>query len=133
MKKVRESKVFILINTSLGDLSFNKLFGFLKSKVELPPISAASMLTRKDIKEFKESVRRDNDAIIKVGSGETVTVRVPTHEDGRLIFWEFATDYYDLGFGLYFEWTISPSNNVTVHVSDSSEDEEGEEGNKAVK
>lgn len=99
--------------------------------IELPPISAASMLTRKDIKEFKESVRRDNDAIIKVGSGETVTVRVPTHEDGRLIFWEFATDYYDLGFGLYFEWTISPSNNVTVHVSDSSEDEEGEEEDPA--
>jgi len=95
-------------------------------EIELPPISAASMITRKDIKEFKESVRRDNDAIIKIGSGETVTVRVPTHEDGRLIFWEFATDYYDLGFGLYFEWTISPSNNVTVHVSDSSEDEEGE-------
>lgn len=46
-------------------------------KVELPPISAASMITRKDIKEFKESVRRDNDAIIKVGSGETVTVREP--------------------------------------------------------
>lgn len=101
-------------------------------EIELPPISAASMITRKDIKEFKESVRRDNDAIIKVGSGETVTVRVPTHEDGRLIFWEFATDYYDLGFGLYFEWTISPSNNVTVHVSDSSEDEDGEgEGEEA--
>lgn len=93
----------------------------------LPPISAASMLTRKDLKEFKESVRRDNDAIIKVGSGETVTVRVPTHEDGRLIFWEFATDYYDIGFGLYFEWSISPSNNVTVHVSDSSEEDEGDD------
>lgn len=93
---------------------------------ELPPISAASMLTRKDIKEFKESVKKDNDAIIKVGSGETVTVRVPTHEDGRLIFWEFSTDFYDLGFGLYFEWTLSPSNNVTVHVSDSSDEEEGE-------
>ena len=86
------------------------------------------MLTRKDIKEFKEGVRKDNDAIIKVGSGETVTVRVPTHEDGRLIFWEFSTDFYDLGFGLYFEWTLSPSNNVTVHVSDSSDDEEDTEG-----
>lgn len=53
-------------------------------------------------------------------------VRVPTHEDGRLIFWEFSTDFYDLGFGLYFEWTLSPSNNVTVHVSDSSDEEEGE-------
>lgn len=96
-------------------------------EAELPPISAASMLTRKDIKEFKESVRKDNDAIIKVGSGETVTVRVPTHEDGRLIFWEFSTDFYDLGFGLYFEWTLSPSNNVTVHVSDSSDEDEGED------
>lgn len=89
------------------------------------------MLSRKDIKEFKEVVRKDNDAIIKVGSGETVTVRVPTHEDGRLLFWEFATDNYDIGFGLYFEWTISPSNNVTVQVSDSSEDEETEEANGA--
>lgn len=95
--------------------------------IEMPPISAAQLITRKDIKEFKESVRRDNDAIIKVGSGETVTVRVPTHDEGRLIFWEFATDYYDIGFGLYFEWTISPSTNVTVHVSDSSEEDEGEE------
>lgn len=56
-------------------------------------------------------------------------MRVPTHDDGRLIFWEFSTDFYDLGFGLYFEWTLSPSSNVTVHVSDSSEEEDGEEGN----
>ncbi len=95
---------------------------------DLPPISAASLFTRKDIKEFRNLVRKDNDAIIKVGSGETVTVRVPTHADGRLLFWEFATDYYDIGFGLYFEWTIAPSENVTVHVSDSSEDDEIEEG-----
>ena len=120
-KKVRIKKTLLFV--------FSPQLNFIFKLVELPPISAASMLTRKDIKEFKESVRRDNDAIIKVGSGETVTVRVPTHEEGRLIFWEFATDYYDIGFGLYFEWTISPSNNVTVHVSDSSEDEEGEEGN----
>lgn len=60
-----------------------------------------------------------------------VQVRVPTHEDGTCLFWEFATDYYDIGFGVYFEWTIAPSNQVSVHVSESSdeedlEDEEGE-------
>ncbi len=55
-------------------------------------------------------------------------VRVPTHEDGQCIFWEFATDYYDLGFGLYFEWSKAESNTVTVHVSDSSEEEENEDG-----
>jgi hypothetical protein len=42
---------------------------------EFPTISAASMWTRKDIKEFKESIRKEGgDAIIKVGHGETVTV-----------------------------------------------------------
>lgn len=42
---------------------------------EFPTISAASMWTRKDIKEFKDSIRKEGgDAIIKVGHGETVTV-----------------------------------------------------------
>ncbi|XP_045167105.2 Golgi resident protein GCP60-like isoform X2 [Mercenaria mercenaria] len=94
---------------------------------ELPPIAAASMWTRKDVKEFKESLKKDKDSVIKVGSGETVTVRVPTHEDGSCLFWEFATDYYDIGFGVFFEWTIAPSNTVSVHVSESSDEEELEE------
>ena len=47
---------------------------------------------------------------------------------GKYIFWEFATDYYDVGFGLYFEWTVAPSTAISVHVSDSSEDEEEYEG-----
>ena len=57
-------------------------------------------------------------------------VRVPTHEDGACLFWEFATDSYDIGFGLYFEWTKSPTSQVSVHISESEEedDEEDEEG-----
>lgn len=43
---------------------------------ELPPIAAASMWTRKDIKEFKDSLRKDKDSVIKIGSGETVTVSI---------------------------------------------------------
>lgn len=54
-------------------------------------------------------------------------MRVPTHEDGSCLFWEFATDYYDIGFGVYFEWTIAPNNTVSVHVSESSDEEELEE------
>lgn len=54
-------------------------------------------------------------------------VRVPTHEDGSCLFWEFSTDYYDIGFGVYFEWTVEPSNAVTVHVSESSDEEDLEE------
>jgi hypothetical protein len=54
-------------------------------------------------------------------------VRVPTHEDGSCLFWEFSTDYYDIGFGVYFEWTVEPNNTVTVHVSESSDEEDLEE------
>ncbi|XP_067011630.1 Golgi resident protein GCP60 isoform X2 [Anabrus simplex] len=91
-------------------------------------VSQASMWTRKDIKEFKDSIRKEGgDAIIKVGHGETVTVRVPTHEDGTCLFWEFATDNYDIGFGVYFEWTKSASSQVSVHISESEDEEEDEE------
>ena len=41
---------------------------------EFPPVAAASMWTRKDTKDFKESLKKDKDSVIKVGSGETVTV-----------------------------------------------------------
>ncbi|XP_035697917.1 Golgi resident protein GCP60-like isoform X1 [Branchiostoma floridae] len=94
---------------------------------EYPSIAAPSMWTRPQIQEFKEQIRKDKDSVITVGRGEVVTVRVPTHEDGAYLFWEFATDSYDIGFGVYFEWTIAPSNAVSVHVSESSDEDDEEE------
>ncbi|XP_063874742.1 Golgi resident protein GCP60-like isoform X1 [Scylla paramamosain] len=91
-------------------------------------VAPASMWTRRDIKDFKESIKHEGgDSVIKVGHGETVTVRVPTHEDGTCLFWEFATDNYDIGFGVYFEWTKDSSNVVSVHISESEDEEEEEE------
>lgn len=86
------------------------------------------MWTRPQIKDFKEKIRQDADSVITVRRGEVVTVRVPTHEEGSYLFWEFATDSYDIGFGVYFEWTDSPNAAVSVHVSESSDEEEEEEG-----
>uniref|UniRef100_G3TSM6 Golgi resident protein GCP60 n=1 Tax=Loxodonta africana TaxID=9785 RepID=G3TSM6_LOXAF len=96
-------------------------------KDSLPVIAAPSMWTRPQIKDFKEKIRQDADSVITVGRGEVVTVRVPTHEEGSYLFWEFATDNYDIGFGVYFEWTDSPNTAVSVHVSESSDDDEEEE------
>ncbi|XP_037575192.1 Golgi resident protein GCP60 [Dermacentor silvarum] len=94
----------------------------------LPTIATASMWTRKDIKEFKDGIRKEgSNGILKVGHGEVVTVRVPTHPNGNCLFWEFATDSYDLGFGIYFEWTAEPGNQMSVHVSESEEEDEEEE------
>ncbi|CAL8392595.1 Golgi resident protein GCP60 [Gadus morhua] len=93
-----------------------------------PVIAAPSMWTRPQIKDFKEKIRQDADSVITVGRGEVVTVRVPTHEEGSYLFWEFATDYYDIGFGVFFEWTDAASASVSVHVSESSDEDEDEEG-----
>ncbi|KAG8177414.1 hypothetical protein JTE90_020442 [Oedothorax gibbosus] len=92
------------------------------------PVAVANMWTRPDVLAFKDSIRKEGgDGIISVGHGETVTVRVPTHSDGSQLFWEFATDSFDLGFGVYFEWTQSPDQQVTVHISESEDEEEEEE------
>uniref|UniRef100_A0A915DAB5 GOLD domain-containing protein n=1 Tax=Ditylenchus dipsaci TaxID=166011 RepID=A0A915DAB5_9BILA len=93
-----------------------------------PKIAPANLWNSKNIVEFKNTIRKEGpEGILKVGHGETVTVRVPTHEEGKSLFWEFATDYYDIGFGVYFEWTIAESNQVTVHISESSDEEFDEE------
>ncbi|CAB3409762.1 unnamed protein product [Caenorhabditis bovis] len=94
-----------------------------------PAIAPASLWNRQDINEFKQNIKKDGtEGIIKVGHGETVTIRVPTHEEGSCLFWEFATDYYDIGFGVYFEWTIADSNQVSIHVSESDDEDDYEEG-----
>ena len=56
---------------------------------------------------------KDSESVLTVGRGEVVTVRVPTHEEGAYLFWEFATDSYDLGFGVYFEWSDVKTNQVS--------------------
>lgn len=90
-----------------------------------PPIAAAEMWTRKGVEEFKQTIRREaGDAVIKVGHGETVTVRVPTNSGGTCLFWEFATDGYDIGFGVYFEWAKSETSQVSVHISESEDEDE---------
>ncbi|KAL7987410.1 hypothetical protein Chor_006329 [Crotalus horridus] len=115
--------------SSEKDLEIDALEEALENgpKESVPVIAAPSMWTRPQIADFKEKIRQDADSVITVGRGEVVTVRVPTHEEGSYLFWEFATDNYDIGFGVYFEWTDSPNTAVSVHVSESSEDEEEEE------
>lgn len=119
------------IDSSERDLDSSALEEAMENgpKESVPVIAAPSMWTRPQIKDFKEKIRQDADSVITVGRGEVVTVRVPTHEEGSYLFWEFATDSYDIGFGVYFEWTDSPNTAVSVHVSESSEDEEEDEDN----
>merc|ERR1711953_649618 len=86
-------------------------------------IEPPSMWTRPQIRELKDQLQKDTESVLTVGRGEVVTVRVPTHEEGAYLFWEFATDSYDLGFGVYFEWSDVKTNQVSVAVNESSDEE----------
>uniref|UniRef100_A0A6P7G0J9 Golgi resident protein GCP60 n=1 Tax=Diabrotica virgifera virgifera TaxID=50390 RepID=A0A6P7G0J9_DIAVI len=87
-------------------------------------IVTASMWTRAEVDAFKQSVSQgEGDGVVRVGHGETVTVRVPTHPHGSRLFWEFATDHYDIGFGVYFEFGTPKTEEVSVHVSESDDED----------
>ncbi|KAJ8919445.1 hypothetical protein NQ315_016545 [Exocentrus adspersus] len=99
-----------------------------EEETDEPGLVAASMWTRSDIEAFKQSVSQgEGDGVVRVGHGETVTVRVPTHPHGSRLFWEFATDHYDIGFGVYFEFGTPTSEEVSVHVSESDDEEVDED------
>ncbi|KAG1681426.1 Golgi resident protein GCP60 [Nymphon striatum] len=96
------------------------------SSPEGPSVASASMWTRKDIQDFKDSIKREknHDGIIKVGHGEMVTVRVPTHEDATCFFWEFATNDFDIGFGLSFEWSKPGASQISIQIGESEDSDE---------
>ncbi len=39
------------------------------------------------------------------------------------MFWEFATEAYDVGFGVFFEWSISADKTVMVSVGESDDEQ----------
>ncbi|KAM6202663.1 protein TMED8 [Rhynchocyon petersi] len=96
-------------------------------KVSPPLMAPPCTWTLAKMKEFKSKLGKDKNSHLVVKRGEVVTIRVPTHPEGKRVCWEFATDDYDIGFGVYFDWTPVTSTDITVQVSDSSEDEEEEE------
>ena len=48
-----------------------------------PRIAPASLWTRPKVQEFIQHVKTDPSSVLVVGRGETMTVRVPTHEGGE--------------------------------------------------
>ncbi|XP_048455821.1 protein TMED8 [Rhincodon typus] len=93
----------------------------------VPVIDAAATWISTEMNEFKEKIRREKAGVMKVNRGNVVTVRVPTHPEGNSVCWDFATDTYDIGFGVYFEWTPVTNTEITVLVSESSDEEDEDE------
>lgn len=58
-------------------------------------------------------------------------MRVPTSDDASCIFWEFASDYYDIGFSVQFEWMLEPPSKISLQIFDSDEDENENDDNQS--
>ncbi|KAM6171049.1 protein TMED8 isoform 3-T3 [Erethizon dorsatum] len=114
------------IDVLSSDLESADLLGDHR-KVSPPLMAPPCIWTFAKVKEFKSKLGKEKNSRLVVKRGEVVTIRVPTHPEGKRVCWEFATDDYDIGFGVYFDWTPVTSTDITVQVSDSSEDEEEEE------
>lgn len=78
------------------------------------------------MKELKAKLRLEKDSVVTVKRGNIMTVHVPTIPEGKQVCWEFATDSYDIAFGIFFDWNPVTSQAITVHISESSDDEEEE-------
>ncbi|XP_041667877.1 protein TMED8 [Cheilinus undulatus] len=96
-------------------------------KAQMPQLKPPSTWTSAALKELKAKLRTEEDSVVTVYRGDIMTVHVPTVPEAKKVCWEFATDGYDIGFGIYFDWTPVTNRSITVHISESSDDEEEEE------
>lgn len=94
---------------------------------QMPPLKPPTTWTSAALKELKAKLRTEKDSVVTVYRGDIMTVHVPTVPEAKKVCWEFATDGYDIGFGIYFDWTPVTSRSITVHISESSDDEDEEE------
>lgn len=95
-------------------------------KAQMPPLNPPTTWTSAALKELKAKLRTE-DSVVTVYRGDVMTVHVPTVPEAKKVCWEFATDGYDIGFGVYFDWTPVTTRSITVHISESSDDEDEEE------
>uniref|UniRef100_A0A8C7PK20 Transmembrane p24 trafficking protein 8 n=1 Tax=Oncorhynchus mykiss TaxID=8022 RepID=A0A8C7PK20_ONCMY len=93
---------------------------------QMPPLKPPSTWTSMAMKELKSKLRLEKDRVVTVKQGKILTVHVPTVPEGKQVCWEFATDSYDIAFGISFDWNPVTSQAITVHISESSDDEEEE-------
>ncbi|KAK7903898.1 hypothetical protein WMY93_016505 [Mugilogobius chulae] len=96
-------------------------------KAQMPPLNPPTTWTSAALKELKAKLRTEKDSVVTVYRGDIMTVHVPTVPEAKKVCWEFATDGYDIGFGIYFDWTPVTTRSITVHISESSDDEDEEE------
>lgn len=102
-------------------------------------IESANMWTKKGVEEFRVecqvshltvSLPSDDKykGMLIVKSSSVMIIRVPTCSNGRYLYWEFASEDYDVGFGVLFEMTSIMQDELELEIyEDSDSDSEVDE------
>lgn len=97
------------------------------------PLEAATIWSKRGVAEFKLSLGDDKQGgMYQVKQSSLVCIQVPTYKDGKYIYFEFATDDYDIGFGLDFVYDMNISEPQAINIYEESDDEDDDEEEDAI-
>lgn len=92
------------------------------------PPEPATIWTKRAVAEFKDSLSGDKQGgVYEIKEGALIIIQVPTYPDGKYIYWEFATDNYDIAFGVDFvrdEHLVEP---MALNIYQDNDDDDLEE------
>lgn len=93
------------------------------------PLEPASLVTKKGVvAEFRDSVQMEENAgIYTINQCTQVIMQVPTYPDGRYIYFEFATDDYDIGFGLDFVFDVTLAQPPPIAIFEEDDDDDDDD------
>lgn len=99
-----------------------------ETEITYEPLEAPLTWTKRGHSEFKESLVDDKQGgAYVVNQGILLTIQVPTYPDGRFIYWEFATDDYDIGFGVDFIYDFNLKEPLSISTYERFDEDEDED------
>uniref|UniRef100_A0A6G1S2Z3 Protein TMED8 n=2 Tax=Aceria tosichella TaxID=561515 RepID=A0A6G1S2Z3_9ACAR len=92
------------------------------------PLEPATIWTKRAVAEFKDSLSGDKQGgVYEIKEGALIVIQVPTYPDGRYIYWEFATNDYDIGFGVDFVHDKYLSEPLALNIYQDNDDDDLDE------
>jgi len=99
----------------------------LERSMTYEPLEQATLWSKKGVNEFKYSLADDkHGGTYVINQGTTLVIQVPTYPDGRYIHWEFATEDYDIGFGLDFVFEEHLVKPLALRIFEETDEEDDE-------
>lgn len=98
------------------------------SSITIGPPEAATQWTKRGIREFRDSLVDDqHGGEYSVKQGSRLIIQVPTYPTGSYIYWEFATDGYDIGFGVDFVHEDELEEPLAMQIFEDSDDDDDDD------